>query len=364
MSNVKTDYVDYALKPVGSGNPVSLRKFETYNATTGALASTIYVKDVTDYATVGSNMLASDLNAIGNAVNSNSANFASEYSPSATYAVGAYCTYQNVLYKCTAAITTPEAWNSAHWAAAPSMTELIAPLVYPNAGSHNGVFRGKDISASVNDGSFYQNIENGSFKDIYIGDYFTKIVNGTAFVFRVAGLDVYLHRGDTEFTSHHVVIVPDSTFGKYQMNDTDTTAGGYVGSKMYTSVLPLWAGYLTTAFGTNLLTNRELLTNAISGEDPSDWTWYDSKVNMMSEEEVTGCHGYGQIGLNTGSNIGIAYGQLPLFRLAPEFICNRNSYWLKNIVSSNSFASINNSGDLSYYYASYSWYLRPRFLLG
>ncbi len=128
MSNVKTNYVDYALKPEGSGNPKSLRKFETYNATTGALASTMYVKDVTDYATVGSNMLASDLNTIGNAVNSNSANFASEYSPSAIYAVNDYCTYQNVLYKCTAAITTSEAWNSAHWAAINSMDEFKQQL--------------------------------------------------------------------------------------------------------------------------------------------------------------------------------------------------------------------------------------------
>lgn len=124
MSNVKTDYVDYALKPVGSGNPVSLRKFETYNATTGALESTVYVKDVTDYATVGSNILASDLNKIGNAVNSNSTSFASLYSPSATYAVGDYCTYQNVLYKCTTAISTPEAWNSAHWTASKLASDL------------------------------------------------------------------------------------------------------------------------------------------------------------------------------------------------------------------------------------------------
>lgn len=53
-----------------------------------------------------------------------SANFASEYSPSATYAVNAYCTYQNVLYKCTTAITTPEAWDSAHWTITSAMGEL------------------------------------------------------------------------------------------------------------------------------------------------------------------------------------------------------------------------------------------------
>ena len=52
-------------------------------------------------------------------------NFASVYSPSSTYALGDYCTYQNVLYKCTTAITTPEAWNSAHWIATRSMDKLI-----------------------------------------------------------------------------------------------------------------------------------------------------------------------------------------------------------------------------------------------
>ena len=320
---VKTDYVDYALKPVGSGNPVSLRKFEIHDVTTGALTSTVYLKGVTDYATVGSNILSSDLNTIGNAVNSNSRNFASEYSPSATYALGDYCTYQYVLYKCSTSITTPEAWNSAHWTTAPSMAELIAPLVYPNAGSHNSVFRGKDITANVNDGSFYTNIKNGTFKDIYIGDYFAKTVNGTAFVFRVAGLDAYLHRGDTEFTSHHAVIVPDGIFGKFQMNSSNTTAGGYVGSAMYTSVLPTWAGYLATAFGSNLLTNRELLSNAISGDNPSSWAWYNSKINLLTSEETVGHGGFGMSGFNYGYNIGIAYGQLPLFRLAPEFICNR-----------------------------------------
>ena len=40
---------------------------------------------------------------------------AEEYSSSATYAVGAYCTHDNKMYRCTTAITTAENWNSAHW---------------------------------------------------------------------------------------------------------------------------------------------------------------------------------------------------------------------------------------------------------
>ena len=39
------------------------------------------------------------------------------YSSSATYAMGAYCTHENTLYKCTTAITTAEAWTAGHWTA-------------------------------------------------------------------------------------------------------------------------------------------------------------------------------------------------------------------------------------------------------
>lgn len=40
---------------------------------------------------------------------------AEAYSSSATYALGSYCIYNNLLYRCTTAITTAENWNSAHW---------------------------------------------------------------------------------------------------------------------------------------------------------------------------------------------------------------------------------------------------------
>jgi hypothetical protein len=40
---------------------------------------------------------------------------AEEYSSSTTYALGSYCIYNNLLYRCTTAITTAEAWNSNHW---------------------------------------------------------------------------------------------------------------------------------------------------------------------------------------------------------------------------------------------------------
>ena len=38
-----------------------------------------------------------------------------EYDSTATYALGDYCVYENLLYRCTTAITTAEAWTSGHW---------------------------------------------------------------------------------------------------------------------------------------------------------------------------------------------------------------------------------------------------------
>lgn len=48
----------------------------------------------------------------------------SVYSASATYAVGDYCLYNDVLYKCTTAITVAEAWTVSHWTSTTLDAEL------------------------------------------------------------------------------------------------------------------------------------------------------------------------------------------------------------------------------------------------
>jgi hypothetical protein len=46
-----------------------------------------------------------------------------EYDSTSTYAVGDYCIYEGVLYKCNTAIATAEAWTAAHWTATAVMLE-------------------------------------------------------------------------------------------------------------------------------------------------------------------------------------------------------------------------------------------------
>ena len=265
----------------------------------------------------------------------------------------------------TAAETSKNsAAQSAEAAEASANKAIEYTTIFQNSGYHNSIYRGKDISANEADGSMYTNISSGTFDDIFVGDYFTKTINGTNYVLRVAGCDSYLNRGDTALTKHHIVVVPDTAWSTCPISNTGSIDGGYVSSQMYTDTLPLWAGYLTTAFGTHLLTLRELLVNAISSTTPSGWALFDSKVGLMTSEEVAGCGAFGVFSSGYSFNIGIAYGQLPLFRLSPDRICIRHMYWLRNIVNIATFAVIDASGNLERNNVANSQWLRPKFLLG
>ena len=51
---------------------------------------------------------------------------ADEYDPTATYALGDYCVYENLLYRCISTISVAEAWTSAHWTQILIMNEVAA----------------------------------------------------------------------------------------------------------------------------------------------------------------------------------------------------------------------------------------------
>lgn len=257
-----------------------------------------------------------------------------------------------------------EVKNYSDSAEASANKAIAYTTTFQNSGYHNSIYRGKDISSNEADGSMYTHIADGTFDDIFIGDYFKKAINGTSYVLRVAGCDPYLNRGDTALTAHHIAVVPDTVLGDYPMHDAATADGGYVGTKMYTDTLPLWDGYFSTVFGTHLLTLRELMVNEIASDRPSGWSWFGRKTIIMTLEEVSGCNAFGAYYTWYPYNIGVSYGQLPLFRLSPDKICISHTYWLRNMVSSSLFSTIANTGDLNRRSIVDPSGLRPMLLLG
>lgn len=234
-----------------------------------------------------------------------------------------------------------------------------ALLTFNCAGLHNSIYRGKDVTEYLTDGTLWKRINGsdgfGLFEDLWIGDTITV----SSKVYRIAAFDYWLHCGDTECTTHHIVLVPDANMYSAKMNDSNITTGGYVGSKMYTTYIADAKTTIDSAFGSaHILNHRALLTNAIASDKASGWAWYDSTVDLMNEPMV---YGHNAWGAHHGYETAADKGQLPLFALEPSRICNRANWWLRDVYSGTAFASVADNGNASYGGASNSDGVRPAF---
>ena len=236
----------------------------------------------------------------------------------------------------------------------------IAPLLFNNAGAHNAIYRGKSLGSSVTTAQ-YSAISAGTFDDMYIGDYWT--IGGVNY--RIAAFDYYLNCGDTSCTKHHVVLVPDTCLYNHVMNDTNITTGAYVGSKMYTEGLEQAKTTIKAAFSGHVLSKRIYLSNATANGKASAGAWCDSEVDLMCEHMVYGNGVFSPVsdGTTVPNNYRVEKSQLPLFQHEPSRICNRASWWLRDVISASLFAFVSDGGHASYSSASYSFGVRPAFCI-
>ena len=248
-----------------------------------------------------------------------------------------------------------------------AINELVSRVTWPgNAGFHNSVYRGKSLGSSVT-AEQWAEISAGTFKDLYIGDYWT--IGG--YTWRIAAFDYWLNNGDTACNTHHIVIVPDENLlaadgsTTHWMHSSNTTEGGYVGTDFYagTNSNTGKAECRTkaqNAFGSaHILTHREYLTNSCkSGATnvgyPTAGGWYDSDIEIMNEQMVYGCKVFGSrsAGANIPADYTIDKSQLPLFQHEPSRICNRAYWWLRDPASTSYFAIVGYYGYCYYTGAS------------
>lgn len=246
----------------------------------------------------------------------------------------------------------------------------IAPLLFSNAWAHNAIYRGKSLGSTVTTAQ-YAAIKAGTFDDLYIGDYWT--IGGVNY--RIAAFDYYLNSGDTSCTTHHVVIVPDTCLYNAQMHNTssggyeggaaNTTTGGYVGSDMYKSNLEQAKTTIKSAFSGHVLKHRIYLTNAVANGRASGGAWCDSEVDLMCEQMVYGSGIFSPVsnGSNVPTNHRVEKSQLPLFQYEPSRICNRATWWLRDVITASTFAGVNYFGNADCSGASDSRGVRPAFCI-
>ena len=230
-----------------------------------------------------------------------------------------------------------------------------------SAEQHRMIWGGRNLGTSVS-AEQKAAIRNRTFDNLYIGDYW--VINGITW--RIWDICYFTHSGDNEFTKPHLVIVPDSALYSHVMNDTNTTEGGYVGSKMYKEGLEQAKTTIKAAFGDMLLTHRDYLTNAVTDGKPSAGGWFDSQVELMNEIMVYGCHVHtpGGDGATVPYNYTTGRQQFAAAMLNPSIVNLRYWYWLRDVVSSARFATVAHAGSAHCADVSYSYGVRPYFLIG
>lgn len=224
------------------------------------------------------------------------------------------------------------------------------------------LFRGKNLGTAL---TAVQKaaIKDGSFKGMFLGDYWS--IGGR--IWRIVDMDYWYNCGDTAFTSHHLVIMPDEALYNAQMNTTNVTTGGYVGSAMYKSNLANAKTIVNAAFQGSVLTHREYLCNAVANGRPSGGAWFDSSIELPNEPMMYGHPHFSPTsdGSTVPSIYTISKTQLALFMVCPRFIVNRSyNQWLRDVVSSALFADVYSNGAPNYNCASNSHGVRPVFPVG
>lgn len=248
---------------------------------------------------------------------------------------------------------------------------LDGPIIMPgggsalsiedNAATHNMVYRGKALGGSVTSEQWAA-IKAGTFKDLYLGDYWS--IGGVDYL--IAAFNYWLACGDTACNTNHLLVVPRNNLYTAGMNSSNITTGGYVGSEMYKTGLAQAKTTINNAFGSaHILNHRQYLVNAVTSGAPTGTDWYDSTVELMNENMVYGGRQFSPMPngatdpWNTCRNYTIDKSQLPLFHLAPWLICNRQWYWLRDVVSAADFANVDSDGDADCGNASNADGVRP-----
>lgn len=241
----------------------------------------------------------------------------------------------------------------------PDAAAALVGSISPQA--HSRIFRGKNLGSTVTDEQKAA-IRDGSFKDLFLGDYW--VINDVTW--RIVDMDYWYNTGSSALTTHHLVIMPDSCLYSHVMNDDFTTAGGYVGSKMYTEGLNEAKTTISGIFGDMVLTHKEYLSNAVTDGVVTGMAFKDSTVELPSEIMMYGTNIFSAIGDGSETFSGYTFckTQLALFDVAPRFITNREYYWLRDVVSSGCFALVDDYGRADWVGADSGGGVRPVFSIG
>ena len=227
-----------------------------------------------------------------------------------------------------------------------------------NANTHNATYRGQSLG-SFNE-TFAGDIENGTFNNMWVGDYF--VVNNHTY--KIAGFNYEYGPEENIELGNHLIMLTDA-LSNQAMNSSNTTVGGFAGTELFKNYFPQIESQLQTDFGKHLLTFNSYLSTSIDGNGaPNNGQWYSLKACMCNSAMWWGSPKYSNNANGVKFNLGDEDTQLPIMKLHTAEQSSGSKYvWLRDIDNSSGFAYAANDGSADWGNASNSNGVRAFFLI-
>lgn len=222
--------------------------------------------------------------------------------------------------------------------------------------------RGRHLGTSVTPEQIAA-IRNGSFKGLWLGDYW--VINDI--VWRIVDFNYWLrYHGTTHnYGTPHAVIMPDRELYNALMNSQNTTGDGYMNTEMYKNHLNLARNIIAAAFGPYVIPHVAMFssgTNPATGEI-SVISDVSTSLEIPSESQLFGSKNLEILPADPWLRDKTNLKQLALFRHW-GWVGESNSMWVRNIASRYAFGAVFNNGWLQAQDANVATGVRPIFSIG
>ena len=251
-----------------------------------------------------------------------------------------------------------EQWKQQLFSTSKKAMGFIQNIFFNSAAAHNAIYRGKKLG-NVLTGEMLAGIRNGSFSDLYVGDYIETEDN----IYRFMDFDYFLGCvsgvSGGKIEKHHAVLVPDRVMGSSAI-DNHPEATQPKETHMYVNKLPEITRTLKSIFGNDNVAMMDRIIPKTANGEPAGWDWVNVGADLLTEEMVMGHGSWGQW---PGIQIGVLKGQLAGFRYSHSLMCSNDDYWLRNKRSATNYALISSGGISSSDVGNLQHGVRPFFVI-
>lgn len=194
------------------------------------------------------------------------------------------------------------------------------------------IFRGKNLGTEVTQEQ-YNHIEDGTFRGLFIGDYWEN-TEGTA-KFVIWDFNLYINGGDSEETrckTNHVVV---GIVSNVKSKMSDTSAGSYMSSYLRVTKLPeIATEYIEPFFGAeHMLSYRKIIQNDLA----PGYAWASQRLDIPSIQQISSV---GNVADQSKGHdfVDVQFAFFKLLGRFPKYIQIPN-FWCKNNYASGYYMS-------------------------